>query len=164
VLDHTQKPSRAIEETARVLTDGGIVLIAVYCYSNLIAHLKRTVEKGPISFLKEPYHPHYFTISDFERLCANYFKIMKKISIHEGTNCLDFGKVTENAEMDPKRFSARFLSFAHSSFLSLRGKKFDRIKSDLFMGFWYLASFLNRVTSQWYVKECLIVAETSKPR
>jgi ubiquinone/menaquinone biosynthesis C-methylase UbiE len=164
VLDHTENPIKTLKEAARVLRDGGIVLIAVYCYSSFITHLKRTVEKGPVSFLKEPYHLHYFTIYDFEKLCATYFKIMKNVSVHEGTNCLDYGKATENVKMNHKCFSARLLSFLNSLFFSLRGKEFERFESDLFIGFWYMAGFLNRVTNRWYVRECLAMAEKSDPR
>jgi len=158
VLDHTESPQRVIEEIATVLRKNGFLIIANYCYTPFVANLKKIVERGPFSFLKEVYHPHYFTLNDLKNLVQNRFKIVYKREIHEGKTCLDLKKplITDKRS---RFYYPSLIIIAYSLFQSLLSRELHKFRDNTFLAFWYLISLLNQLmTNHPYVKEYMLLS------
>lgn len=91
VIDHTQDPTKVINETKRVLKKNGYFLLISYTYSPFITFVKNVSEK--IGHFYNVGHPHTFTPQSLDRLVEGKFKIIKRYTIHTGQNSTDYGKI-----------------------------------------------------------------------
>jgi len=114
-IDHMISPAKVMKEMKRVTKKGGLILIAVYTYTDFITWVKETNEKIP--FLRDIHHPFTYTPEDFSNLFSQHFKILEEITVFTGKDSLDCGKEGFQGSIMKAPFTHKLAAFVNNKIL-----------------------------------------------
>ncbi|MFQ6087372.1 MAG: class I SAM-dependent methyltransferase [Candidatus Methanofastidiosia archaeon] len=156
VIDHTEDPEKVLKEVLRTLKEGGFFIIISNIYSKFVSKIKKFHEK--MNFLRENYHPHFFSVFELKELCGKFFEAINEETVFQKNNFKFKSK-----KMDKGNFRRIILFLKYLSSLDF-DPILNYLRRKITFSYWNFIGFLNHklMKNDFYQSEYLFLLKKSE--